>query len=85
MIGLNYTITSNGTPIPLGTPVVVVVNGATAHVNPDTVNAGRYNVEYPAPGPTTIAVLAAGFQPLIFNDTIPESGGEAPGLVLLPL
>ena len=88
MVGLNYTIESADGPLPLGTGVVVLVNGATCKVNADPVNAGRFNVEFPASGPTTVAVLVNGLQPLVYNDTIPDAGGEAATrnpMVLLPL
>lgn len=88
MIGLNYTIQNANGPLPLGTPVVVVMNGGNCNVLPDPVNAGRYSVQYPNPGSAMIAFFVPGCAPMIFNDTIPVSGGEAATnnpMVLLPL
>ena len=87
MIGLNYSIQNQNGPLPVGTPVVMTANGAALKVNPDPVNAGRYNVEFPNAGPTMVAAFAPGCQ-LVYNDVIPASGGEASTnnpLVLLPL
>lgn len=88
MIGMNYSIQNQNGPLPLGTPVVATANGAALTVNPDPVNAGRYQIVFPASGPTMVAVFAPGCQ-LVYNDSIPASGGEAPPatnpLVLLPL
>jgi hypothetical protein len=89
MIGMNYTITtSDGAPLPLGTPVVLVVNGAIADVWADPANPGRYQLKFPNPGPVTAMAVAAGCAPKVWNDTIPAGGGEATSnnpLVLPPL
>ena len=87
MIAMNYSIQNQNGPLPVGTPVVAVANGATLKVNPDPVNAGRYQIEFPVDGPVMAAVFAPGCQ-LVYNDVIPPSGGEASinnPMVLLPL
>jgi hypothetical protein len=87
MIGMNYSIQNQNGPLPLGTPVVAIANGAALQVNADPVNAGRYQIMFPASGAVMAAVFAPGCQ-LVYNDVIPASGGEASTnnpMVLLPL
>lgn len=87
MIGMNYSIQNANGPLPLGTPVVAIANGMTCKVNADPVNAGRYQIEFSQMGAVMAAVFAPGCQ-LVYNDSIPASGGEASTnnpLVLLPL
>lgn len=87
MIALNYSIKNQNGPLPVGTPVVAMANGAALQVNADPVNAGRYQIVFPLAGPTMAAVFAPGCQ-LVYNDVIPTSGGEAQTnnpMVLLPL
>jgi hypothetical protein len=76
MTGLNYTITTPDGPLPLGTPVFVGALGSVGAcaVAPDPVNAGRYSLLFPSPGPTTITLIVAGYRPLVWQDTIPPSG-----------
>lgn len=77
MIALNYSIQDNNGPLPLGTLPSVNTDNGPAKVIADTVNAGRYQVQYPTPGETTITVIVNGRAPFVYADTIPTSGGEA--------
>lgn len=86
MIAMNYSIqTPDGVPLPLGTPVVLVVNGGQADVWADPVNPGRYQLKFPSAGAVT-AFISSPLGQKVWHDTIPAGGGEAPGpLVLVPL
>lgn len=88
MIAMNYTITdNNGAPLPLGTPVVLVVNGGQADVWSDPDHPGRYQLKFPNSGAVT-ALVSSPLGQKVWNDVIPAGGGEATTnnpLVLLPL
>lgn len=87
MIAMNYTITdANGAPLPVGTPVVLIVNGGQADVWADPANPGRFQLKFPNPGPVT-ALVSSPLGQKVWSDTIPAGGGEATAnnpLVLLP-
>lgn len=77
MIPVNYQINTPSGPLPLGTPVYVSIlsNGAGGcNVAPDPVNPGRYSLHYPVSGPTTIMLVAPGYQPMIWQQDVPPAG-----------